>query len=66
MAQPNRTDPDKHADQMRRGAKARNDARAELVRRHRAEYDEIHAEMAAKHDVKPHPEKFKSVAQTES
>jgi hypothetical protein len=56
---PNRRDPDKHADQMRRGAKARNDARAELVRRHRAEYDAIYAELASANGVTPQPDKFK-------
>jgi hypothetical protein len=54
-----RSDPDKHADQMNRGAKARYAARAELIRRHRAEYDQIYAELAAKAGVTPHPDKFK-------
>jgi len=54
-----RTDEEAHRDQMRRGNKARADARAELVRRHRAEYDEIHAQFAAEQGITPHPTKFK-------
>ena len=58
MGAPNRRDPEKHRDQMRRGGKARNEARAELVRRHREEYDEIYAEIAEIYGVKPDPKKL--------
>lgn len=59
MSAPNRRDPEKHKDQMVRGAKARNLARSELVRRHRAEYDEIYAAIALENGVTPQPNKFR-------
>lgn len=59
----NRTDPDKHAEQMREGAKLRYAAKAELIRRHRAEYDEIYAELAQGSNITPQPDKFKGKVQ---
>lgn len=53
MSPPNRRDPEKHKEQMRRGAKARNEARNELIRRHPAEYLEIYTEIATKYGVTP-------------
>lgn len=63
---PNRRDPDKHQDQMNRGAKARYAARAELMKRHRDEYDAIYAEIAPSYGVAPQPDKFKPTTQEKS
>lgn len=48
---PNRSDVEKHKDQVRRGNQARYEARNELIRRHPEEYAKIYTVIAAEYGV---------------